>query len=303
MRRLITGAAAVVLPALLVSAFTIGCSGDNKTSTEPSKTESKKGAKAKLEPVASTGSGTLKGRVTLEGAPPDIANLNKNLNEQIDKNTDKKFCLEAPPEQTGQQVWRLGKDKGVADVFVWVAPPEGQYFKVDVDKKTWPAEVVIDQPHCAFVPHAAVAFPSAYDPDKPKDGKPTGQKFIVKNSASFNHNTNMKGGDKNLGFNEIIASKSQKEVDLVPSSEPVTLTCNIHTWMNGVVRVFDHPYATVTDKDGNFEIKNVPAGADVNIVVWHEKGLYGDKGPKGDKVKLEADKETKKDYTIQAQAQ
>ncbi len=37
--------------------------------------------------------------------------------------------------------------------------------------------------------------------------------------------------------------------------------------------VVDHPYATVTDKDGNFEIKDLPAG-EHEFKVWHEKPGY-----------------------------
>jgi hypothetical protein len=304
MRRLLTRAAAAVLSALLVSALTIGCSGDNKPSEAPKTPDSgkktTKTGKGKLEPVAATGTGTLKGRVSLEGPEPDLAAMTKDVQAKMEANTqDGKFCLSGPKDEIDQQKWRIGQNKGVQNVFVWLQPPAGHYFKVDMDKKTWPDKVEMDQPHCAFKPHALVLFPSAYNPDKPSEPTPTGQKFIVKNSAPMNHNTAWKGGEANQGDNKIISSGKDLPVDLQPDPDPVMIHCDIHKWMDAVVRVFDHPYATVTDKDGNYEIKNVPAGAEVSIVVWHEEGNYGNKGKDGDKQTLKAGDNTH-DYTIKA---
>jgi hypothetical protein len=297
----------------MASLLMIGCSGSDKPTESGgprggASSEGKKGGKDKgkgkaLEAVTATGTGTLKGRVTLDGPEPDMAADTKELRAKMEANAqDGKFCLSAPEDQNSQQKWVIGQNKGVGNVFVWLQPPAGHYFKVDMSKKTWPAEVVIDQPHCAFMPHAVVLFPSAYNADNPKEPTPTGQKFIVKNTAPINHNTAWKGGDANPGDNKIIPKKEgdkvqQLTVELQPDPDPVMLHCDIHKWMDGVVRVFDHPYATVTDKDGNFEIKDVPAGADVNIVVWHEVGQYGNKGKDGDKVTLKAG-ENVQNYTV-----
>jgi hypothetical protein len=37
-------------------------------------------------------------------------------------------------------------------------------------------------------------------------------------------------------------------------------TCDIHPWMRAWVSVVDSPYFSLSDKDGKFTIKNVPAG-------------------------------------------
>jgi hypothetical protein len=56
--------------------------------------------------------------------------------------------------------------------------------------------------------------------------------------------------------------------------------------MTGYVRVFDHPYYAVTDKDGKFEIKNAPTG-DYRIVYWHENGFRGGaEGRFGDEITI-----------------
>jgi plastocyanin len=50
---------------------------------------------------------------------------------------------------------------------------------------------------------------------------------------------------------------------------PVIL-CNVHPEMEAYVLVTETPYFAVSDKDGSYEIKNVPAGK-FTLKIWHEK--------------------------------
>jgi hypothetical protein len=50
----------------------------------------------------------------------------------------------------------------------------------------------------------------------------------------------------------------------------IPVKCNIHPWMRAYIAVFKHPYFAVSDKDGKFEIKNLPPGT-YTIKAWHEK--------------------------------
>ena len=50
---------------------------------------------------------------------------------------------------------------------------------------------------------------------------------------------------------------------------PGQVICDIHPWMTAWWMVLDNPYFAVTDENGNFEIKNVPAGTQ-KVVVWQE---------------------------------
>jgi len=54
--------------------------------------------------------------------------------------------------------------------------------------------------------------------------------------------------------------------------EIIPVKCNVHPWMRGYIAVFKHPYFAVTDKNGGFELKDVPAG-EYTIQAWHER--YG----------------------------
>jgi hypothetical protein len=58
--------------------------------------------------------------------------------------------------------------------------------------------------------------------------------------------------------------------------------------MKAWVRVFDHPYYAITDKDGNFEIKNAPPG-DCLLYIWHEEaGWIHQGGKKGQPITIKA---------------
>ncbi len=61
----------------------------------------------------------------------------------------------------------------------------------------------------------------------------------------------------------------------------IRVTSNTHPWMRGFIFVFDHPYAAVTDNNGNFTIENIPPG-EYLLRLWHE-GF----GMKEMKIKLE----------------
>jgi hypothetical protein len=60
--------------------------------------------------------------------------------------------------------------------------------------------------------------------------------------------------------------------------------------------VVDHPYITVTDDKGYFEIKNAPAGTQ-KIVVWQEAVGFVTPGS-GEDVNIKANDTTTKDFNI-----
>ncbi len=49
-----------------------------------------------------------------------------------------------------------------------------------------------------------------------------------------------------------------------------TLLCNVHPEMEGYVVVVETPYFAVSETDGSYTIKNVPAGR-YTLKIWHEK--------------------------------
>jgi hypothetical protein len=228
---------------------------------------------------------TLKGKVVYDGDPPkDDGSLKKQMSEHNDKNV----CLEG---DTAEFTWRVNPDnKGVQNVVIWVEPPDGKYFKPNTpNEAVWKKDdVKFDQPHCAFEPHVAAAFISYYDG---KGQQKTGQKVMIHNSAPVTHNTKWSGNTrKNPGDSPTIQAKSEKEMAPL-QADPQTvvgLACDIHKWMRGYLWALDTPYFAVTDKNGEFEIKDVPAGSEVHVVKWHEATQFLDGGAKGTKTTLKS---------------
>ncbi len=207
--------------------------------------------------------GNVKGQIVLDAAAaPEPAVL------QVDK--DQAACLAKGPLTSEDLIVNKG-NMGIKNVFVWLLPIDPEKpFAVHPDlAKIKDKEVVVDQPCCMFVPHALWLR--------------QGQTLVAKNSSAIAHNFHWTGYPlKNPGGNSIIpAGGDLKIADLMADRLPVKLSCDIHTWMTGWVRILDHPYFALTDAEGKFDIKNVPAGP-CRIAIWQEKkGWVADYGKVG----------------------
>ncbi len=194
---------------------------------------------------------------------------------QVKANQDKKACLKNGP--LFSEEWVINpKNRGVRWTFVWLKPLNGS-MPIHPDlKKIKDPQVSMDQPCCMFEPHALAMR--------------EGQKLLAKNSSTINHNYKWSGTLVNDGGNILLPPKGSFAIPEWKAGRlPIKITCSIHPWMNGWVRVFDHPYFAVTDEDGKFEIKNAPAGG-YALMVWHGSGgwLGGVKGRNGKKIKIPA---------------
>src|SRR5262249_50061925 len=138
MFRFRVGLVLVLVPALAV--VLAGCGGDKDNapkSTGAAKSgggggggggkfaSSSGGAKAPLE---ATGVCTLKGKVTYDGDPPKRADLKPAIEMQQDKN----HCLQG---ETLDPTWIVDENKGVANVVVWLRPPDGKFFVIPPDQQ------------------------------------------------------------------------------------------------------------------------------------------------------------------------
>ncbi len=222
---------------------------------------------AKKTELAASGWGSLKGTVHFEGALPKLRDLRAEMQKHAD---GPKCCLLGDKKEIDDPVWVIDpKTKALANVIIWLRAPSDKYFPIHADDKVRKDTVELDQPHCAFVPHVLAHYPEYYDGNKTV---PTGQKFVVKNSATVPHNVRF-AGFKNTGFNTTIAPKGSMPVELTPEKLPLTFQCDFHKWMSARVAVFDHPYFAITKEDGTFVIPRVPA-AEVTVIGWHEEVGY-----------------------------
>ena len=76
----------------------------------------------------------------------------------------------------------------------------------------------------------------------------------------------------NKEFNFAMPKVVKEKTTTFKKSEPAPfyIKCDVHPWMRSWVLVSDHPYFAVTDKSGNFTIKDIPAGT-YEVVCWQEK--------------------------------
>jgi plastocyanin len=119
--------------------------------------------------------------------------------------------------------------------------------------------IVIDQRKMAFIPHV-VAVQQGTTVD-----------FL--NSDPVGHNVYWPSisGNKKLSHNLGTWPKGDKKPFQFNDLGTASLLCNVHPEMSGYVVIVPTPYFAVTDKDGNFEIKNIPAGK-YTLKTWSEDG-------------------------------
>jgi plastocyanin len=119
--------------------------------------------------------------------------------------------------------------------------------------------VTIDQRQMAFVPKVTVVI--------------QGTTVDFLNSDSVGHNVYWPSisGNKKLGHNLGTWPKGEKKSFQFNDPGAASLLCNVHPEMSGTLVIVPTPYFAVTDRDGAFEIKNVPPGA-YTLKTWSEDG-------------------------------
>ena len=142
-------------------------------------------------------------------------------------------------------------------------------------------EPTFDQKGCMYVPHVL-----AMDVD---------QKFKVTTSDQTTHNIHplpdaLKG---NIPWNKSQPPGAPPIETSWKTEEMIPVKCNIHPWMHGYFAVVKGPYA-VTDDNGSYTIKNVPAGS------YTVTALQEEYGTETQKVAVAAGAPAKADFTFKA---
>ena len=96
----------------------------------------------------------------------------------------------------------------------------------------------------------------------------TGETVHFPNGDPFFHNVFSLSGARSFDLGRY----PQNQVRSVKFNRPgiVKVFCHIHSHMNAVIRVFDHPYFSKAGSDGTFSITHVPEGT-YTVVAWHER--------------------------------
>ena len=203
--------------------------------------------------------GTLRGQFILEGNIPQRSPLVTRTPGLINQDVPDESLVVDP------------ETKGIANVVVYlfkrpksVHPDlEGGGDADDVDAAG--KEVVLDVLNDRFVPHVLFAR--------------TDQRIRVLNDDPVKRHVRM-APIRNPHHSFLLRPSDRKgilqEQLIQPERLPIRVTSEIHPWMSAYVLSLDHPYAAISDKQGKYEIRNLPSGEHV-FFVWQETIGWVDK--------------------------
>lgn len=184
--------------------------------------------------LSSAHAADIYGTISLKGTPPpevDIAPLKNDPN-----------CGPLHQEMPTTHFYVVGPGGGLGDV---VVAPKGFHGK---SSGATASPLIIEQKGCEYLPYIAACQ--------------TGQKIVVKNLDPVLHNVHTTPDVK--GNQEENRAQLPHGPDLTFSfnapEEFLRFKCDVHPWMFAYLSVFDHPYFSVSAKDGTYRIHNVPPG-------------------------------------------
>jgi plastocyanin len=144
----------------------------------------------------------------------------------------------------------VGRQGSVKNAYVWI--------EAGLPEAVWPVPVgnaKIDQKGCLYLPRV-VAIQA-------------GQGVEFTNHDPTNHNIHPVP-EFNTEVNRIQAPNGAPLVERFDQPEVgILIRCNVHPWMKAWVHVAAHPFWALTEADGNFIIRDLPAG-EYTLSVWHE---------------------------------
>jgi len=137
----------------------------------------------------------------------------------------------------------------------------------------------MDQKKMQFIPHVLGVL--AGSTVKFTNSDPTAHNVFSPDNEKYNLGTWPQGQSKDYVFDKC-------------TKFPCVYTqlCRVHPEMEGFIIVLQNPYFAVSDRDGKYEIKDVPPGA-YTVAVWHPR-LKGQPKP----VTVEAGKPAVVDFTL-----
>lgn len=188
--------------------------------------------------------GAVSGTVRLSGKAPERI--------RIDMSQDPVCSMMGGDNFAEQYVVHDGK---LANVYVYIKSGPAAAMSAPA---TSTAPVVLDQIGCKYVPHVIAVMQGGSVEFRNSDG--TMHNIHTIPAAGTNKEIDISQGPK--GAPEV-KSFAQPEV-MMP------VRCNNHPWMNAFINVSATPFFAVTDANGHFDIKGLPAGT-YTLAVVHEK--------------------------------
>lgn len=145
-------------------------------------------------------------------------------------------------------------NRGVANVCIWLdsdAPPERP------DLRRTP--VTIYNENCQFVPHIAILR--------------VNQTLRIQNADPVGHILKIDGFRNDPVVANLPVKNTAEATFSAAERVPSIMTSSVYPWMRGYLIVKDHGFVATSQRDGTFEIRDLPA-AKLRFQVWHEKVGY-----------------------------
>lgn len=189
--------------------------------------------------------GSIRGHIVVEGEIPRAPKRNAVLPAG---------ALVALSES--EELLIHANSKGLANVFFYLRKKPELIHPDLVELQQESVELKVQNGR--YVPHAILCR--------------TGQEIRARNKDAVPHNAHA-FPLKNQPVNLLLKPNAGDEVLLKAEAAerlPVRVTSDFYPWMSANCLVVDHPYAAVTDENGEFRINNLPAG-EHSFSVWHER--------------------------------
>ena len=204
-------------------------------------------------PLSPTETGTFQGIVKFEGTPPELSPL---ITTSEIKKEDREICSADEIPNESLVINRQG-GMGIQNVMIYlIKRPVG--IPIEPPPTT---RVELQQKGCRWIPHVL-----AVRCDQP---------LLVKAIDPIYHDTqfNML---RNYQVPLLKPQGDYTETFSKPETSPCRIRCALHSWMSAHLLVVDHPFFSVTDENGRFQIDSLPAGQH-KFRVWHEASGYLEK--------------------------
>jgi len=187
------------------------------------------------------GTATVRGLVKFVGQRPAPTRINMNADPT---------CAKLHPGGVTAEDVVATPDGGLQNAVVFVSEGLGDR---TFDPPAQP--VSMEQKGCIYTPHVVTLRAN--------------QELDIINNDVTTHNLHPVPAN-NREWNKAQAPGTRVDATFAREEIAIPMKCNIHPWMRSYIAVFKHPFFAVTDKSGNFELKNLPPG-DYTIQAWHEK--------------------------------
>lgn len=203
-------------------------------------------AEASVPSDETTEHGTLKLRFVYQGNPPTLEQLT----------IKDSYCGEFGLKD--QRLLVNAENKGIQNVAVYLYTGRGGINLPEAKGDRESAVVDLVNKKCQFDPRIVLAQ--------------AGDTLRVDNPDDVGHNANFNFFN-NDPQNTLIPAKQHRMVELLlHEPAPIPVDCNLHPWMKSHLLVLNHPFAGVSNEDGEVLIEGLPTGDELIFRVFHEAG-------------------------------